>query len=162
MEIEKLNGDVGNSNASIVAKNSYDKLSIDVPSLYLNYPFQMLSQLPKSTRISEKLFFGIYRTRLLPLKIKRAVWTLLRRIHLDQSWFERFQSYWSDVLKARPLWSPEDVYFLRNWCRISFQNVGFEGEVDSKGYLQAWKKSKVIFENQLGVSTMFANSSIST
>lgn len=128
------------------APNLYENLVLHIPELYKSFPLQKLSEQPVHLQISEKLFYGIYRSRFIPLKLKRAIWVLLRRVHLDQSWFERFQPYWSNVLGARPLWSPEDVYFLRNWYRIKFQNIGFDGEVDSSGHLSAWQKSEVIYQ----------------
>lgn len=129
-----------------LGSNAYDKLSIHVPDLYKEFSLQRLSKKSVQFQFSEKMFYGIYRSPILPLRLKRVLWVLLRRVHLDQAWFERFKSYWTDILKARPLWSPEDLYFLRNWYRIKFQNIGFDGEVNSHGHLSAWQKSEVLYQ----------------
>ncbi len=144
MDMEKLV--TTKNHESPLAPNSYDVLSINIPELYKEFPLSDLSKDPTHLQMSEKLFYRIYRSSLLPLKLKRILWIFLRRIHLDQAWFERFGSYWTNILKARPMWSPEDLYFLRNWYRIKFQNVGFEGEVNSKNHLSAWQKSEVLYQ----------------
>jgi 2-polyprenyl-3-methyl-5-hydroxy-6-metoxy-1,4-benzoquinol methylase len=69
-----------------------------------------------------------------------------RQMGLDQNWFFEFRKYWSGVLKGRPLWAVDDLYFLKNLYRIKFQSSTVPDEIDSQGHCKAWQKPEVIYQ----------------
>ena len=101
-------------------KNLLDDLIIDVKKLYED--FSVDKKIKQGSRSLKKNYFNkIYKSCLMPVKYRNYFWHFFRRLHLDLSWFNKFNSYWTSVLKGRPFWSPYDLYFLKTAYRLKFQ-----------------------------------------
>lgn len=132
-------------------QNQFEKLSVRVADLYQKSPISDGKWSKKSDamdpwRLSSIDLRAVYSSSLLPLKARKSLWRVFRRIGLDQMWFERFRPYWSQVLGGRPLWSPQDLYFLRNWYRISFQNLGVADDASPQDHTEAWQKPETLYQ----------------
>ena len=121
--------------------NGFDNISVDVAETYRRFPLGRRDA-PRSVWASPCL--RLYGSHVLPLGMRRVLWTALHRTHLDQTWFERFRLYWAAVLGGRPLWGPEDFYFLRNLWRIRFQSVHLPETNEPSVHLSAWQRSEVL------------------
>jgi SAM-dependent methyltransferase len=123
--------------------NQYDNLIVDVPRLYQEKPLAPGSQ-PHAPTWTRTPFHAFYKSPVLPLRAREYLWHLWRRTGLDQTWFETFRQYWSDVLGGRPLWGVQDFYFLRGLYRIKFQASVIPDTVDPHLHLQAWQQPEVL------------------
>ncbi len=103
--------------------NLYANLVVDINSLYKEYPLVKEDDAtPHCVPFAQTIIHQIYRNQFIPLLYRRYAYHALRRVHVDLSWFDEFKEYWSTVLKGRPLWQVHDLYFLKNWYRIKFQD----------------------------------------
>ncbi len=107
---------------SINPGNQFDDIRISVSELYRNYPVDIKENIPHRHTMSYRASLKFISTPLLLMKFKFVVWSLFRRLNLDWSWFEDFSEYWEKVLHRRPLWGPQDLFFLKNHYRIRFQS----------------------------------------
>lgn len=123
------------------APNQFDNLQVDVLQLYQQWPLDELRPLA----LSSHRWDFLYRLPV-PLQWRNIAWHLLHRLRLDQVWFEDFQVYWSRVLGGRPLWGPEDFYFLKNWYRVKFQSTAVADIVSADEHLAAWQRPEVLYQ----------------
>jgi SAM-dependent methyltransferase len=124
--------------------NGFDNLQVDLASLYAKYPLEkMLTQVGSSSALDHQRKF--YARSWMPLKFRLRSWQTAFRSQRDITWFEEFNSYWTGVLGGRPLWSPQDVYFLKNVYRIKFQQNTLPDTEDPIIHLQAWQRPEVIY-----------------
>lgn len=87
----------------------------------------------------------VYRISFLPLRFRRRVWALLRRINLDTSWFNEFSSYWGSVLLQRPMWGVQDFFFLRAYYRLFFQNLSVNDNASDEEHCAAFQDPRTIY-----------------
>jgi hypothetical protein len=126
--------------------NYYDNLLIDVKDIFQKFPIEKkVAASINNVSLNKSLFHRIYSSRLIPLQYKNYFWHLLNRINLDQTWINEFKHYWSKVLGGRPLWGPQDLYFLRNHYRIKFQNSGVTDSTDPDNFLEAWQQPELLY-----------------
>lgn len=127
--------------------NSFDNLVIDISRLYDNYPIgKGQDAKPNSFPLIQSPVHGIYRNFLLPLKFRRCIYHGLRRTNLDQSWFEEFKKYWSEVLSGRPLHGLHDLFFLKNLYRVKFQNSQVPDTDNANIHFEAWQRPELIYQ----------------
>jgi hypothetical protein len=125
--------------------NLFDNLMVDVPKVYEDYPLVKESDAGVNKVLFATGFFHrIYRCPLVPAKYRGLALRRFRQIGLDQGWFLEFRKYWSGVLKGRPLWAVDDLYFLKNLYRIKFQSNNVPDETDAQGHCKAWQRPEVI------------------
>ena len=124
--------------------NGFDNLEVDLSRIYEHYPLEkmLLQQQPPSAL---RLRRNFYANPLIPLKIRLQTWQLAFRSQLDISWFEEFNRYWTGVLGGRPLWSPEDLFFLKNSYRVKFQQNTLPDTEDANTHLQAWQRPEMLY-----------------
>jgi 2-polyprenyl-3-methyl-5-hydroxy-6-metoxy-1,4-benzoquinol methylase len=120
--------------------NQYDNMVIDVEQLYRDFP---LNSLPKLRYRTARLA-RYYHTRYLPRRFRIALMRFLRTVLLDLTWFNEFKVYWETVLQGRTLWGVQDLYFLRNWYRVKYQNIRIPDVVDASAHVQAWQQPEVM------------------
>lgn len=127
--------------------NFFDNMAADVPKVYEDFPLikQAGSSCNNVPFVSD-FFHRIYRCPLIPVKHRSLALKALRQIRLDQQWFLEFRKYWAGVLKGRPLWGVDDLYFLKNLYRIKFQNSQVPDNADAQGHCQAWQRPEVIYQ----------------
>ncbi len=126
-------------------KNYFDKLIVNVPELYSQYPPKDSSK--NTFDIRKTIFSKIYRSRFFTLKIRNYLFHFFRRINLDLTWLDEFKFYWQGCLKGRPFWSSHDFFFLKNLYRVKFQNNEVPKEIDSsKDHLDSWQKPEVLYQ----------------
>ena len=96
-------------------KNYFDNLVIDVNQLYLKWPINKKFH-PKINQVNylKSIFYKIYRSVLIPFKIRRFLWNLFRQTNIDLIWFNEFKKYWINIIGGRPLWNIQDLFFLKN------------------------------------------------
>jgi len=105
------------------SSNFFDRLVVDVNNIYKDYPFNKTpDSKPGLFPLIKDPAHRLYRSFLLPLKLRRCIYHALRRTNLDQIWFDEFKGYWSKVLNGRPLHSLHDLFFLKNLYRVQFQD----------------------------------------
>jgi 2-polyprenyl-3-methyl-5-hydroxy-6-metoxy-1,4-benzoquinol methylase len=127
--------------------NLFDNLMVDVPKVYEDYPLVKESDAGVNKVLFATGFFHrIYRCPLVPAKYRGLALRGFRQIGLDQGWFLEFRKYWSGVLKGRPLWAVDDLYFLKNLYRIKFQSSNVPDETDAQGHCKAWQRPEVIYQ----------------
>jgi SAM-dependent methyltransferase len=124
--------------------NGFDNLEIDVPEIFRRYPVEDLGAINRD-RISRDRFAGIYRSRLIPLKARLGLWDAAFLANLDLGWFEGFSDYWTKVLGGRPLWSPQDIYFLKNIYRMKFQRNTLPDTESADIHLKAWQRPELLY-----------------
>lgn len=124
--------------------NGFDNLQVDLASLYAKHPLEkMLTEVgPRSALDQQRKF---YASSWMPLKFRLRAWQTAFRSQRDISWFEEFNSYWTGMLGGRPLWSPHDVYFLKNIYRIKFQQTTLPDTEDASVHLQAWQQPEMLY-----------------
>jgi hypothetical protein len=90
--------------------NAYDRLVVDIHRLYGEFPVAQAAgwHVPDAGGRASRAVASLYSAPVLPVSARLAAWQLLKRLRLDQGWFERFATYWTSVLGGRPLLSPED------------------------------------------------------
>src|SRR5689334_19053656 len=127
--------------------NQFDKLVVDVDKTYKTFPVDAKFD-PKANKIRfiKDGFHRLYSQPLLPLAWCNYAWHLLRRIQLDWTWFQEFRTYWSTVLGGRPLWGPQDFYFLRGTYRAKHQDNVLPDTEDASTHLEAWQRPELIFQ----------------
>jgi SAM-dependent methyltransferase len=123
------------------SSNQYDNLVTDVEQIYREY---LLTALPK-LRYKSAPLARYYRTRYLPLRFRVTIMCFLRTVRLDLTWFNEFRAYWVTVLQGRQLWGVEDLYFLRNWYRVKYQNNVLPDTYDPNVHLQAWQQPELLY-----------------
>lgn len=124
--------------------NGFDNLAVDVPALYSHYPLSDL--LVRTDSVSSlRNRSNFYRNGLIPLKFRLRTWQQAFRAQRDISWFEELNAYWTTILGGRPLWSPHDVYFLKNVYRIKFQQNTLPDTEDPNVHLQAWQRPESLY-----------------
>jgi len=126
--------------------NFFDNLLINVGELYERFPVHAKTD-PKPCLVQsmQSNFHKIYRNRMIPLRYRDRFWQISRRLNLDLTWFDEFRSYWSTVLKGRPLFNVHDFYFLRNLYRVRFQNNQVPDTSDACTHLEAWQRPELIY-----------------
>jgi len=124
--------------------NGFDNLQVDLDSLYAKYPLEkVLTQAgPRSSLDHRK---NLFRSEWLPLKFRLRAWQAAFRSQLDVSWFQEFNIYWTTRLGGRPLWSPQDLYFLKNIYRVKFQQNILPDTEDPNTHLQAWQRPEILY-----------------
>lgn len=127
--------------AAAQAPNQFDNLQVNVPKLYQAWPLEPRRSLP----LPPRRFNFLYRLPL-PLRWRTVSWHLLHRLRLDQTWFDDFRVYWSIVLGGRPLWGPEDFYFLKNWYRVKFQSLAVADTAHAEEHLAAWQRPEALYQ----------------
>jgi hypothetical protein len=128
--------------------NQFDALKVDVSDIYQRFPLgrRVQENAQVGANPMDAKFLSLYKTTLLPLQTKNYLWHLLRRSHLDWSWFQNFRSYWTTVLGGRPLWGPEDFYFLRGIYRMRHQENQVPDTEDPSVHLEAWQRPELLFQ----------------
>lgn len=129
------------------AQNFFDNLMVDVKKLYEDHPVHMKleAQLHNSS-FTRSPFQKIYRNRFIPINYRNYLWHLLRRANMDLTWLDEFRSYWSAVLNGRPLWSIQDLWFLKNMYRIKFQDCEVPDTNDAYAFLESWQRPELIYQ----------------
>jgi len=117
---------------------------VDVKGLYDKYPIDKLKQ--TATLPSQSSLHRICRNSLIRLKYRDRIWRIARQINYDLSWFNDFRSYWSTILKGRPLWGVQDFYFLKNLYRVKFQESEGVDTNDPHMHLKSWQKPELIYQ----------------
>jgi hypothetical protein len=91
--------------------SAFDSFEINVAEIWKEYP--------PSPRIAKSLFSTccspvtkLYRSPILPVRLRIALWTLLHKTHFDTIWLEKFNAYWTGVMKRRPILGVLDFAFL--------------------------------------------------
>lgn len=126
--------------------NQFDNLKVDVEKIFQQYHFKKNGTLVASKNRSKEYFFQkIYSSPLISIRWKNYIWHMLRRTNLDQSWFKIFSKYWSEILKGRPLWSPYDLFYLKNHYRIKFQNKYLPYSNSPSIHLKAWQEWELLY-----------------
>ncbi len=126
--------------------NLFDNLVVDVNKIYEQYPEdRKIDPLTSKVKSTKGPFHKIYSAPVIPLKYRNYLWHFFRRINLDQTWFEEFKHYWSNVLGGRPLWSTHDFFFLRNLYRLK-QETHVPDTNDSNIHLEAWQRPDLIYQ----------------
>jgi SAM-dependent methyltransferase len=124
--------------------NQFDDLRVDVEALYARFPLSERARwgaVPSATAAGR-----LYALAALPLKGRRALCRLLRRLRLDLSWFQEFRSYWSAILGGRPLWDVEDFHFLRGIYRMRHQANVVPDTDDAAVHVQAWQRPELLYQ----------------
>ncbi len=135
------------TNTSNRAPNYFDNMGVDVRKLYKEFPIEKkINPSPNLLHPQKSPFHFITNQTLLPLILRRAIQRYSRQINLDQSWFNEFHTYWSGVLKGRPLISTHDLWFLKNWYRVKFQDLEMAQNDNLDDHLDAWQKPEVVFQ----------------
>lgn len=128
--------------------NQFDRLQINLERLYDQFPVSArgdsrVNPVPWAASGFQR---WCYRNPFLSLSFRGRLNHLLRRTHLDLSWFEGFKDYWGAVLGGRPLWSVQDFYFLMNHYRVRFQTNQVPDTEDPEVHLLAWQRPEIIFQ----------------
>ncbi len=127
--------------------NFFDNMAINVPGLYEEFPIVKETQACRNkVPFASDFLHRIYRCPLLPAKYRSLILRGLRQTRLDQNWFLEFRKYWSGILKGRPLWCVDDVYFLKNLYRIKFQNSEVSDSGNPNDHCLAWQKPEIIYQ----------------
>ncbi len=127
--------------------NFFDNMVIDVEKLYKEFPLVKETDAccNKAPFLSD-FCHRVYRSRFIPLKYRSLACKALRQMRLDQSWFLEFRKYWSGVLKGRPLWGVDDLFFLKNLYRIKFQTTCVPDSAEPNLHCQAWQRPEVLYQ----------------
>lgn len=138
----------GNAYRSQCAHNYFDRLQVDVPELYRQYPPEAWTSFFKTPPffLRRSIFDPLFRIPFVPYRCRRLVRQLFRRIYLDLGWFYHFRQYWGNILHGRPLWGVEDFFFLKNIYRMRFQSNCVPEEAESEIHLQAWQQPELIYQ----------------
>lgn len=127
--------------------NNYDNLVVDAAKLYAQFPVGEHKKNTSSLKEwTKNPFYFVYRAWFLPWVIRKYLWHILHRSTIDQTWFERFEPYWTQVLKGRPLWGVQDFYFLRGLYRVKFQRNQIPDTPDATLHLKAWQQPEVLYQ----------------
>jgi hypothetical protein len=128
--------------------NQFDNLKVCPEQVFTDFPFGNMNQkdaVKKDRKFNLSPFQKLYSLPWFPLRYRNFLWKLFHRINLDQTWFESFSSYWSEVLGGRPLWGTQDLFFLKNNYRIRFQNKQLPDTNSAGVHLQAWQEPEVLY-----------------
>lgn len=125
--------------------NHFDNLVINTDELYRVFP-DGSETAGVSEKLHHSLFRKIYGAGLIPLKLRSALWYLLHRVNLDQSWFDEFSDYWRNCLAGATLWSPYDFHFLRNVYRIKLGNISVPRQAKAEKHLDIWQKPAILYQ----------------
>lgn len=123
--------------------NGFDNLAVNVAEIFEKYPVESLPVADNKAR-GDKLK-GLYKSPLVPLKHRLRIWEQAFLSNLDTGWFIDFNEYWTTVLGARPLWSPQDVYFLKNLYRVKFQRNTLPDTESADVHLEAWQRPELLY-----------------
>ncbi len=94
--------------------NQLDNLIVDIEELYKKFPIKhKVNPKANSVDFNRSIYHKIYRNPFLPMKLRNNFWYLVRRLHLDLTWFNTLRQYWTQLLGGRPLWGIEDFFFCR-------------------------------------------------
>ena len=127
--------------------NALDRLEVNLPQLYKDFPIDHKQGSPDHDRFFTKGKINyLYRFPLLPLSYRSKLWQWLGRLNIDQRWLEEFRVYWTEVLKGRPLWSADDFHFLRNLYRLRFQYNQIPDGIDTQTHLAAYQQPELIYQ----------------
>lgn len=127
--------------------NAFDNLAVDVKKLYADFPLTWPGiEKTGQVKFVQTPLHKIYKWGCLSFKYRNIFWHLMRRLHLDLSWFNEFKSYWESVLGGRPLWGVYDFYFLRNLYRIKFQKNLVPDGADEQDHLKAWQQPEILYQ----------------
>ena len=120
-------------------KENTDYLNINVNEIYKKFPInRKIKPKPNQVNFNRSIFHRIYRTHLLPLKLRIAFWYLFRRINLNLTWFKEFSEYGNRVLfKERKLLYPLDLFFFKNFLGILSNKLKFPITDDPYVHLEA-------------------------
>jgi len=127
--------------------NKLDNLKVDVKELFEKYPANLKIN-PKQNQVDflNSYFYKIYRNSLIPLKVRSILWKLFRQISLDNNYLEEFNKYWIGILKARPLPTVHDLFFIKNIYRLKFQYNVVPDTTDPYTHLEAWQRPEIIYQ----------------
>jgi hypothetical protein len=137
-------GDVTDLFHQIRARNQFDRMEVRADELYDAFPVERAAawQVPPPQRGYGRL----YRAPWLPPGVRRRTWQLLRRLRLDQRWFDEFALYWASVLGGRHLFGVEDFHFLRGVYRIRHQDNQVPDTDNPRTHLEAWQQPELIYQ----------------
>ena len=121
--------------------NAFDRLDVDVPKLFEQYPLERRREWPGNP----PPFLGLY-SMPAPLGARLSAWKLLHRLHLDQRWLTRFAGYWESILGGRPMLAPEDFHFLRGIYRLKHQEDAIADTEDARTHVEAWQQRTMIYQ----------------
>ena len=124
--------------------NQFDRLEVAIGDLYERFPVERASEWPVPP--SPAGFGRWYRTSWVPLRVRLSAWQVLRRLRLDQRWFDEFSTYWTSVLGGRPLFGAEDFHFLRGVYRIRHQDNQVPDTDDPATHVHAWQQPELIYQ----------------
>ncbi|MBN1788084.1 MAG: methyltransferase domain-containing protein [Sedimentisphaerales bacterium] len=127
--------------------NFFDNMAVNVPKLYKEFPIvKEADSFCNKVPFTRDFLHRIYRCPIIPAKYRSLALKGFRQIRLDQGWFLEFRKYWSEILKGRPLWGLDDLYFLKNIYRMKFQNSEVADSSDSTSHCQAWQRPEVLYQ----------------
>ena len=115
----------------------YDQLIVDINQLFdtnLNVEKKKYPSLLK--RLFNRYLFA--------LLIKSGLIHPLTEAGFINGWFNDFKSYWSHVLKGRPIYL-HDFYFLLGHYRRRFMNVETPERADKDLFLDSWQNTDTIY-----------------
>jgi len=126
--------------------NFFDKLIVDIPKLYNEYPINK-KEIPQPNFVPclNNAFYRLYRNSLIPLKYRRYAYRALRQVYVDLTWFNQFKEYWCKILHGRPFWGVQDLFYLKNLYRSKFQNLALTDSNNSYAHLNAWQQPEMIY-----------------
>ena len=126
------------------AVSAFDSFDIDVPAIWQDFP--------PSPEVAEALFGtccslgnALYRSPLLPVKLRVALWTLLNKTHFDTIWLEKFNAYWTGVLKRRPILGVLDFAFLLGVHRRIFYDYQVVNASDPQSHLDLFQRPELVY-----------------
>lgn len=108
------------------------------------YPVGKMCDLPD--QVGKSRLSRFYRSQLIPFSVRHKLWHVLNKSLLDQEWLEKLNSYWGQVLGARPILGPLDFAFFQGVWRQKFYQYCKVIEYDTGAHLQAWQKPELLYQ----------------
>lgn len=133
------------TNTQPALTNKFDRMEVDLESVAAKVPYEIKNSSFDPLSLGEQKFLKLYRSPFLSLKARNQLWHLCHRSSIDWNWLERFRPYWSQVLGGRPLWGPQDLFYLRNSYRSRFQHFDAGDLENAQAHVAAWQKSGILY-----------------
>lgn len=142
--------------------NQFDNIKLNIKKLYKNFPFdKKINPKPNLVFFSNSKFHKIYSNRFIPKVIRTKLWHIFKRFSLDFTWFDEFHNYWKKIIKGRPLFGLQDLFFLKNIYRMKFQSNQVPDTNDPYIHLKAWQRPELIYQLLHSVCKEFLSNQLS-
>ncbi len=127
--------------------NFFDNLVVDIKKIYSKHPInKKYSPKINNVNYTKNIHYKLYRSSLIPLRLRRLFWRFLRQINIDLTWFNEFEKYWVNIIGGRPLWNIQDLFFLKNLYRVKFQENQIPDTENAAIHLEAWQQPALIYQ----------------